>query len=262
MKRIGVASAATVCLLAAPAWASISLNSLSPVTENFDSMPSSGTTALNATVGTHNPIPGLTTWEGTKTSGTGTTLSFVADDGTNNSGRLASLGTTGSGERALGELASGSTITAFGVEIINNTGGTLTGVNLAGFREQWRSSTSSSGTPNTLTFGYAVSGGSATSTNYLTDATLTGFASLDLVGEAPVASNGATDGNTLRAAVSGSLPVSIPNGGSLFIRWTDVNDQGNDAALGLDDLTITPVPEPASLALLVLGGVAALRRRR
>jgi hypothetical protein len=254
-----IVAAAAVTMLAMPAWASITLNSLAPVTENFDSLPSSGTTALDPTVGVHNAIPGLASWAGTKVSGTGTTLNFLADDGTSNSGRLASLGAAASGERALGQLASGSNVTSFGVEIVNNTGQTLTGIQLDGFREQWRSSTS---TQNVLTFASAVSGGSATSSNFLTDASLAPLASLDLIGEPPVASNGATDGNTLRVAVSGLVSATIPNGASLFIRWTDFNDVGNDAALGLDDLTITGIPEPASMVLLMVGGLAALRRRR
>jgi hypothetical protein len=260
-RRVLTLVAAVSLIVAVQANASITLTSLSPYTESFDSLPSTGSTALDPTVGNQQAIPGTSGFVGTKIAGTGATLNFLADNGTNNSGRLASLGTTDSGERALGELASGSNACAFGVEIINNTGFALTSVDFAGFREMWRSSTS---TQNVLTFAYAVSGGSATASNFLTDASLTTFASLDLIGEPPVASNGAVDGNASpnRAAVSGSIPVSLPNGASLYIRWSDFNDIGNDAALALDDLTITPVPEPASMLLMALGAVAALRRRR
>jgi hypothetical protein len=245
-------------IFVAPASGSIILLSNSPVTENFDSMPSSGTTGLVATVGTHNALPGLTGFEGTKTGGSGSTLNFVADSGTSNSGRLGSLGPASDSDRALGALASGTVRTAFGVEIVNNTGADLPFLKIDAFREQWRSSTS---VQNVLSFAWALSGGSATSSNYLTDGSLASLASLDLVGEPPVVSNGATDGNTLRVAITGTISTIIPDGSSVFIRWSDVDDAGSDAALAVDDMTIT-VPEPATVALLSLGLVGLVRRRR
>ncbi|MFH1369887.1 MAG: PEP-CTERM sorting domain-containing protein [Planctomycetota bacterium] len=41
---------------------------------------------------------------------------------------------------------------------------------------------------------------------------------------------------------------------------TDINGWGNDFAL--DDISFVPVPEPATLLLLGLGGLATMRRRR
>ncbi|ODU51419.1 hypothetical protein ABT09_03900 [bacterium SCN 57-13] len=55
-------------------------------------------------------------------------------------------------------------------------------------------------------------------------------------------------------------------GSSLWIKWTDLNDSGNDHALAIDDVTFTsranPVPEPASMAALGLGALGLIRRRR
>lgn len=50
----------------------------------------------------------------------------------------------------------------------------------------------------------------------------------------------------------------MPVGQSLYLRWQDVNDVGNDAALGLDNFRLDAVtfPEPATLAL---GGIAFIR---
>lgn len=52
------------------------------------------------------------------------------------------------------------------------------------------------------------------------------------------------------------------NGADLYLRWFDDNAQGPspDQKIGLDNLTV--VPEPASLSLLVIGGLAMLRRRK
>lgn len=239
--------------------------------ENFNSLPAHGaaTVPLSGTVGLPNPLPGTTGFVGTKTGGTGTTLNLITDNGSSNSGALHNLGPDGTlgtdpTERALGELSSGTTITTFGVEIINNTGSALPSLTLSAFSEQWRSSTSSAVPPtnNIMVFAYALSGGAVTAANFLTDATLTALASLDLVGEAPVTTNAATDGNSapFRDAISGMIPGPIAAGASVFVRWTDVNDLGNDASLALDDLSI--VPEPASMALMLIGGLVALRRRR
>ena len=39
--------------------------------------------------------------------------------------------------------------------------------------------------------------------------------------------------------------------------WADSGD-----AFGLDNITVSPLPEPATLSLLVLGGLLVTRRRR
>ncbi len=246
---------------AMPAAGSIVLTTGLPVTETFDSLPSSGTTALSGVLNQHDALPGSTGFIGAKIGGSGTALNLVADAGTSNSGRLGSLGAVGSSERALGSLASGTTVAGFGVEIVNNTGFDMLSLQIDGFREQWRSSTS---VMNVLTFASAVSGGTATSSNFMSDGSLVALASLDLVGEAPVASNGATDGNTLRVAITGTISTVVPNGASLYIRWTDVDNSGSDAALALDDMTLTPTlePEPSVAMLLGFGSILALRRRR
>jgi hypothetical protein len=56
----------------------------------------------------------------------------------------------------------------------------------------------------------------------------------------------------------------VPAGASLFIRWTDFNDAGNDAGLAIDQLQMnfTPVPEPGTLALVALGAMGLMARRR
>lgn len=80
---------------------------------------------------------------------------------------------------------------------------------------------------------------------------------------------GAVDGNTTGrvAGVGGTVATSWASGDTLWVRWTERNDFGNDHALAIDNLslTVTPVPEPETYAMLlaglaVLGGVA--RRRR
>lgn len=233
------------------------------VSENFNGLPSTGTTPQSGTVGTANALSG-TGFVGTKTGGTGSTLNLIASDGSSNTGALFSYGVTGSSERALGTLASGTTIPAFGAEIVNASGVDIQSFTLTIDREQWRSSTTAA---NTIAFAYGVSGSGITSANFLTSSAMTALSTFDLVGDHVVASNGALNGNSNSITLTGTIPVSLLAGQSLFIRWTDANDAGNDAGLAIDNFSLVghprAVPEPSSVALIAIGlGGAFLRARR
>lgn len=235
------------------------------VSENFDGISSTSVTGFfSATVGQQTLITG-STFEGTRLGGTGTTMNLTADDGSNNSGAIHSLGQAGSGERALGLLASGSQFPAFGVNIVNASAGALTSITISFTQENWRSSTS---TQNVMTAAWGRTGGGMTASDYLTSTAMTNEAALNLVGPAPVTTNGALDGNNPinQVAVSHTFTLTTPLavGDSLFVRWQDFNDVGNDADLAIDNfnVTATAVPEPATMAALGLGVAALLRRRR
>jgi hypothetical protein len=258
----GSALCAAICAaIGAPAEAAIILSTNS-YSENFDQPQLSATAVTGQWTGTTKAaVPGLSGWEATRASGTGTSMNYVLSDGSANSGAVYSLGTTNSTERALGVIASGSNVANFGVELTNNLSAAISSVNISFTGEFWRSSTT---TQNVLTFGYIV--GPAGSATYLLDPATT-FASLDVIGPLPVAANGALDGNlpANQVAVGGTLNVSVPVGQSLYLRWQDVNDIGNDAALAIDNfkLDAVTIPEPATLALggIALIGAVASRRR-
>src|SRR5262249_11986786 len=154
------------------------------------------------------------------------------------SGGIYSFGATGDVDRALGALASASNSAGFGVELVNNTTTTFTDVQIAYIGEYWRSSTSQQ---NTLNFGDFL--GASGSTNYLSTSTGVGeAASLNLVGPAPVTTNGALNGNdpANQSIVNGTISNLIwAPGTSLYIRWQDNDNTGNDAGLGVDNFTLT-----------------------
>jgi len=237
------------------------------ISENFDGLISSGQTTglFSATAGVQSAITG-TTFDGAKIAGTGTSnMNLIANDGSSNTGAIHSLGQTGSGERALGMIASGTNIAAVGVEIRNGSGSALSSMTISFTQENWRSSTS---TINTMVAAWGRTGGGMTSADYLTNAGMTGVSQLDMVGPAFVTTNGALDGNDpLNQVVlthTFTFTTALADGDSVFIRWSDFNDVGNDANLALDqfNVTATAVPEPATMAALGLGVAALLRRRK
>ena len=243
----------------------INLSSVGQIyTQDFDSIVATAG-AFSSTSGTQAAIPGLTGWSGVKLGGTGSTaMNLSADAGTGTTAALYSYGAASATDRALGSLASGTNIPGFGAAFVNNTGATLTSFTLNFTSEFWRSSTSAQ---NILSFAYGLSGGGITSANYLSSASMTSFSSLNVVGPVPVTTNGALNGNDAanQAAINQTLALVWNPGDTLFIRWQDANDLGNDAGLAIDNLTFTAIPEPSTYALFAgLAGltVAALRRRR
>ncbi len=226
-------------------------------TENFDGASLGGTTAGVWSGTTKAAVPGLSGWEGVRAGGSGSSMNFTADNGAGNSGALYSHGGTGSTERALGSVASGTNIPAFGVELTNGLNGAITAVAIDYRGEFWRSSTA---VQNVLKFEYLV--GAPGQANYLT-AAATGVVALDLVGPTPVTTNGAIDGNVNGANFSSSFAVNVPVGQSLYIRWTDVNDGGSDAGLAVDAFNLqATVPEPSTIGLALSGAIGLLGLRR
>ncbi len=256
-------AAATIVALATSATAQISFTGPAYF-EAFNGLPTAPVTPspFSATIGQQFVLTGqgLTGWSAAKIAGTGTAaMPFGADAGTSASGAIISYGDVGSGERALGSLASGSNVPGFGLEIVNNAAYTITDVTLKFDREVWRSSTS---LQNILSFAWGVSGGTITSANFLTEASMTADASGNLVGLAPVGTNGPVNPPDVLAVVVNLSGLSVAPGQSLFFRWTDANDTGNDAGIAIDNFEFSAIPAPASLALLGLGGLVALRRKR
>ena len=237
--------------------------------QNFDGLISSGnvTSVFSATSGTQAGIPSLSGWSGAKIGGTGTSATnFVANDGSSNAGGLYSYGSTSDSDRALGSLASGTNIMAFGAEFLNNGSTTYTQFTITFDAEFWRSSTSA---VNTLSFFYGFSSTSGlTSSNYLSSTLMTALTSLDVVGPAPVTTNGALDGNAAgnrTAGITATISsVSWAPGERLFIAWRDANDPGNDAGLAVDNFSFSAIPEPTTWALLAgsLTVLTVFRRRR
>lgn len=159
---------------------------------------------------------------------------FFADNGSGTNGEFKNYGTSGAADRALGSLASPSTETLFyGIRFQNDTGVTITSIELNYFGEQWRDASTS---PQGLLFAYRQSAGDITD---LTTGTYTDVALLDFTTPSNTGS-GQLDGNNPanRVNINASFAVMIPPGEEIMIRWTDSDEVGVDHGLSIDDLEV------------------------
>ena len=166
---------------------------------------------------------------------------YNSGDGSSNAGALYSFGTTGSTERALGSVGSGSTGTVFyGVRMKNNTGTTITALKVTYTGEQWRNGGNLSA--QTVNFAYRSS---ATPITSITSGTWTNVSNLNFTslstGATATALNGNLDSNN--SVISYSITgLSIPASDELMLRWEDIDHSGSDHGLAIDDLTIEANP--------------------
>jgi hypothetical protein len=125
--------------------------------------------------------------------------------------------------------------------------------------EQWRQSQGTSTSGPELLF-------TLVSTTSATDGFQPLGASFDFVAPNQGPGDIGLDGNAAanRQVISGAftLPSTVPDGGTFYVRWHDWNDNGTtDHFLAIDDVNIVAIPEPGMLSLFLMG-VAALACRR
>lgn len=181
---------------------------------------------------------------------------YNAGNGGSNAGALYSFGATGSTDRAIGSIGSGSTGTIlYGARFVNNTGGPILSLKVSYKGEQWRNG----GAAATQTVNFAYQTGTVVTS--LTGGTWTGVANLNF--NSPVT-------GTTAAALDGNLPanssvitytihdLNIPAGDEIFIRWEDIDHSGSDHALAIDSLTVEANPQdlaaPVAVSLFPAAG--------
>ncbi len=227
--RFALVMALPVLLLALPGLSQVPITSLgTPITQNFDALANTGTSNAWTNGST---LPG---WYAAQQSGTLST--YRADNGGSNSGALYSYGATGSTERALGSVSSGTPVTLYyGVALVNNSGSPITSFSIAYTGEQWRNGGNT--TPQKLDFQYFVGTPSS-----IKEGTWTDFNALDFTGPIATSTAGALIGNdpANRVALTATLTEAVAPGQEIWFRWVDINDAFNDHGLGVDDLSITP----------------------
>ncbi|MDB6121870.1 MAG: hypothetical protein JWQ71_863 [Pedosphaera sp.] len=193
--------------------------------------------------------------------------------GTQNTGAFMSFGASGSTDRSLGNVGSGTLAATggdiyIGLRIRNTTGQTLDSFTLTYNGEQWRDggvATPGSPTAQTMTFGWSTTATSISDANNL----FTSLTSLDFT--TPVFINtgtgAAVDGNVAGRVngITGTVTgLNWLDGTDLWLRWDDINNPNNDHGSGIDDLvfTATAVPEPTTWAVFTMGTLAFVGYRR
>ncbi|MEW5938178.1 MAG: ExeM/NucH family extracellular endonuclease [Chloroflexota bacterium] len=216
--------------LAAPAPA-ISLTGAT-YTQDFNTLATSGTT--NSTL----PTDWYLSESGTSSRVNG---QYAADTGASNTGDTYSYGSSASSERAFGALLSGTISSIIGAQFVNNTGSTVTSLTVSYTGEQWR--LGALARTDRIDFQYSLD---ATS---LTTGAWTDVDSLDFTAPVTGPTTGALDGNSAanRTAISYTITgLSIANGATFWIRWTDYNASSSDDGLAVDDFSISTSGGPVT----------------
>ena len=220
--------------------------------QNFDSLANTGTANSwtdNAT------LPG---WYASKTLGGTVVTTYRANNGTGNTGAIYSFGATGSTERALGSIASGTPGNfAYGVRFTNDTGSAQSNLTVSYTGEEWRNGGNTSA--QKLAFSYLVSSSPITNSDAVSANSWTAFTGLDFTTPTTGATATTLDGNNPtneQVFTNVILPVVVQPGQEIFLRWFDTNDIGNDHALALDNLTVsfsssTNAPPPNSPPFII-----------
>jgi hypothetical protein len=233
MKRIVYAWIALM-LFTATAYSQISMTVTGSYSQDFNSLVNTGNTTWtdNAT---------LANWYAQRT-GTGTTI--VAGDGSSNSGALYSFGVVGDPERALGSVGSGTPGNfAWGVLLQNNSGYTITDIQVSYYGEQWRNGGGTTPTAQTVAVLYQVSPSMITALTPNNNTGWTAVTALDFISPIYSTTAAALNGNDPANRVIfplTSLPtLSVANGEYIMIKWDDPNHTGNDHGMAIDSLVIT-----------------------
>lgn len=218
----------------------------SAYSQDFNTLVSTGTATNNAL-----SIPGwylLETGGGARANG-----QYAVDTGASNTGDTFSYGAAGSTERALGSLRSGTLIASYGACFTNNTGATITALDVGYTGEQWRLGTA--GRADTLEFAYS-SDATSLDTGTWTPEPALAFTTPNQT------TTGAKDGNAAANrtvfAPGRITGLSVANGATFWVRWSDLDANGADDGLAIDDVTLVANPSGGGTPpVLSIGNVSA-----
>ncbi|MBK9147791.1 MAG: T9SS type A sorting domain-containing protein [Flavobacteriales bacterium] len=195
----------------------------SPYTQDFSALGTANISVAGGDLNLHSSS--VNGWYFLESSGN---TQMDAGTGSSGTGNSYHFGLSGNTERAIGGLQSGSNNPTIGFYLVNNTGSTITNAAIAYTGETWRIGTASRFDRIDFQF--------STDATSLTTGTWTDVDALDY---ANVAAGATASGSMLHSAAIGHTitGLSIANGATLFIRWTDFNASGADDGMGVDDFS-------------------------
>ncbi len=234
----GIIALAVVCLFSTYTSAQRNIVVGSPVTENFGGF---GTGTVNLT--DNSTILGV---YAARTTGNLSPNVLPANDGTTSTGQLYNMGSTGSGDRALGTISANSSGTSYlGIRLFNSGITPITSLQVMYTGEQWRHG---NGANETLTFDYQT----AASVTSLTTGSWTAVPALNFLSPTNPAGQGALDGNDAanRTTLTTTISVTIPAGTEIMLRWVDLVESAQPDGFGIDDISITAIGPSAGSATI------------
>ncbi len=209
----------------------LGVTAFSQYTQNFSTLVNTGS-------GNFSTYPeGWGIYEIASNGGSAGDGQYAVGTGSSNTGNTYSFGASGSSERALGSIASGTLLATMGAIFFNEGDTVITTVTIAYTGEQWRYGGSRS-TQDALTFEYSLDapgivGGSGTWIRVM---------ALDFMSPVITGAARALDGNDAadRQAITYTITgLSIQPGERIVLRWSDDNIAGADDGLAIDDFSIS-----------------------
>ncbi len=168
--------------------------------------------------------------------------------GSGTAGGLYAFGTAGCADRSLGSLAGNETTYRYAVAFTNEMGLSVTNLTVSFKAEQWR--VGANAATNMLAFDYCV-------TNRVLPLNQGVWHSVGALGfDSPAVTNATQSPGAFyqSSALSAEITQPVAAGQVVLLRWSDVDDAGNDHAFGIDDLTVAwsaAVPQtPLGLVML------------
>lgn len=226
MNKISTLFAALLCVMTQMALAQISITSSSAITQDFNTLPTTGVQSAN-------PFP--TGWYryDDPTSSAKDTIRVTA--GSAQSGGFYSAGTGTNSDRAFGLLYSQSVDPLYlGAKFVNNTGSTIVSATVSYKCEQWRRGNNTLNRFDTLLFEYSYDADSVHHGSWTNVASLLGRS------KDSSTSVGSLDGNAIFRNVSGTISgLNIPASSTFWIRFNDKDMFGTDDILAVDDFSIS-----------------------
>lgn len=198
---------------------------------------------------------------------------YNADTGTSNSGAFISYGASSNTDRALGGLGSGGAFFSgpspapsvasgavagwLALALSNASGSAISSLNISFNGEQWRNGGNATTQAMVLEYGYGA--------NFDQVATwMAPGGNFNWTSPVATATAGPVDGNSSGRVTGrgGNLDLSATPwaaGSTLWLRWIETNDTGNDHGLAIDDVSIS-LPSPVAqseVAIQAIDAVAA-----